>query len=238
MDDVRAGRLLRALRRRRGLRQVDVAIAAEVGQSTISLMERGHLDRLALRTVRAVFAIVDARFDGVVSWRGGAIDRLLDERHSLVVGAVAALLRANDWFVQVEVTYSVFGERGSIDLLAFHRATQTLLIIEVKTEITSVEETIRRHDVKVRLAAEIAAERFGWSSRGPADRLLVVLDTSANRRRVGRHERTIRVAYPTAGRDVRRWLRRPDGAFRGLLFLPLSNPRGTGQRSRSRNPAS
>jgi transcriptional regulator with XRE-family HTH domain len=74
MDDVRAGRLLRALRRRRGLRQIDLAVAAGLAQSTISLIERGHLDRLAIRTLRTVFAVVDARFDGGVAWRGGAID--------------------------------------------------------------------------------------------------------------------------------------------------------------------
>lgn len=226
MDDVRVGRLLRALRLRRGLRQVDVAVAAEVGQSTISLVERGHLDRLALRTVRTIFAVVDARFDGVVSWRGGATDRLIDERHSLVVGEIAAILRAEQWTVELEVTYAIFGERGSIDLLAFHSETGTLLVIEVKTEITSVEETIRRHDAKTRLAASIAKTRFGWRSRSGANRLLVVLDTSANRRRIARHERTLRVAYPSGGREVRRWLRRPAVSFAGLLFLSVSNPHG------------
>lgn len=224
MDDIRAGRLLRALRRRRGLRQVDVAIAADVGQATISLIERGHLDRLAIRTIRSVFAVVDARFDSAVSWRGGAIDRLLDERHSLLVGAVADLLRAESWLVELEVTFSVYGERGSIDILAYHPATRTLLIVEVKTELTSIEEAIRRHDAKVRLGVEIAADRFGWPVDAvPPSRLLVVLETSANRRRVSRHDQSLGVAYPARGRDIRRWLRRPAGPVRGLGFLPLSN---------------
>jgi hypothetical protein len=56
----------------------------------------------------------------------------------------------------------VFGERGSIDLLAWHESSRTLLVIELKTELTSVEETLRRHDSKVRLAPGIARERFGW----------------------------------------------------------------------------
>jgi hypothetical protein len=175
------------------LRQLDVATPAQVGQSTISLIERGHLDRLAVSTIRTVFATVDARFDPVVTRRGGSIDRLLDERHSHLVGAVADVLRANEWFVELEVSFSVYGERGSIDLLAYHPATRTMLVIEVKTELTSIEETIRRHDVKVRLGAQIAVERFGWSlERGWANRLLVVLDTSANRRRVARDDRTQR----------------------------------------------
>jgi hypothetical protein len=216
------------------MRQLDVAVAARVAQTTISLIERGHLDRMAIRTVRKVFAVVDARFESVVTWRGGAIDRLLDERHSLVVGAVADILRADAWQVELEVSYSVYGERGSIDILAYHPATRTLLIIEVKTELTSVEETIRRHDVKVRLGAQIAAERFGWPVDRSADRLLVVLDTSANRRRVVRHDGTLGVAYPVRGRGIRRWLRRPAGPLRGLSFLAISNPGVAGRGRRPR----
>jgi transcriptional regulator with XRE-family HTH domain len=167
MDDVRVGRLLRALRRRRGLRQFDVALAARVAQSTVSLIERGHLDRLSLRTVRTVFAVVDARFEGSVSWRGGAIDRLLDERHALLVGEIATLLRSLGWRVEIEVTFAVYADRGSIDVLAYHPATRMLLVVEVKTELTSIEETVRRHDMKSRLAARIAAERFAAGTSGP-----------------------------------------------------------------------
>jgi transcriptional regulator with XRE-family HTH domain len=226
MDDLRVGRLLRAIRRRRGLRQLDVAIAADVGQSTVSLIERGHLDRLAIRTVRLVFATVDARFEGSVAWRGGAIDRLLDERHALVVGRVAALLISAHWLVQLEISYSEYGERGSIDLLAYDPVTRTLLVVEAKTELTSIEETARRHDTKVRLAAKIAAERFGWDVRGTG-RLLVVLDTSTSRRRVARHDGTLSIAYPVRGREVTRLLRHARRPFSGLMFLSLSNPGGS-----------
>jgi transcriptional regulator with XRE-family HTH domain len=228
MDDVRVGRLLRALRRRRGLRQLDVARSAGLAQATISLVERGHLDRLAVSTVRTMFAVVDARFEGVVSSHGGAIDRLLDERHSLLVGVVAERLRAADWLVEVEVSFSIYGERGSIDILAYHPATQTLLVVEVKTELTSIEETARRHDVKLRLAPQVAAERFGWQA-DRASRLLVVLDSSANRRRVVSQDRTLSVAYPARGREIARWLHRRVGVLRGLLFLPVSNPSGARQ---------
>lgn len=224
MDDVRIGRLLRALRLERRLRQRDVAAASSVAQTTVSLIERGHLDRLSQKTIRAVFAAVEARFEGSVSWRGGAIDRLLDERHSLLVGAVAERLRAASWMVEVEVTFSVYGERGSIDLLAFHPASGVLLVVEVKTELTSVEETVRRHDAKERLARGVALERFGWSAPSTS-RLLVVLDAATARRRAQRHDEVLRVAYPDRGTGVRRWLRWPDRRLRGLLFLSLSNGR-------------
>jgi hypothetical protein len=192
----------------------------------VSLIERGHLDRLSLRTVRTVFAVVDARFEGSVSWRGGAIDRLLDERHALLVGEIATLLRSLGWRGEIEVTFAVYADRGSIDVLAYHPATRMLLVVEVKTELTSIEETVRRHDMKSRLAARIAAERFAWDV-GSVSRLLVVLDSSTSRRRVARQDASLSVPYPTRAREVRRWLRRPQGSLRALMFLPLSNPRGT-----------
>ena len=117
MDDVRVGRLLRALRGRKHLRQQDVAATAGVSQSAISLVERGHLSTLSIRTVRAVFAAVDARFEGLVSWRGGAVDRLLDERHARLVGQVAQELQRLGWEVHIEVTFAHFGERGTIDIV-------------------------------------------------------------------------------------------------------------------------
>lgn len=231
MDDVRIGRLLRALRRERSLRQVDVAAAAGVSQSLISLIERGHLAKLSIATLRTIFAVAEARFEGTVSWRGGAIDRLLDERHAQLVGGVARDLRASGWQVELEVTFSVYGERGSIDVVAHHVERGIVLVVEIKTELTSIEETIRRIDAKDRLAPRIVLDRFGWRSRTGA-RLLVVLDSSTNRRRVANHEQSLTTAFPDRGVNVRRWLRQPTGRLSGLLFHPGTNGRGTRQTQR------
>jgi transcriptional regulator with XRE-family HTH domain len=217
VDDVRVGRLLRALRRRRGLRQVDVARAAGRSQATVSLVERGHLDTLSIRTVRGLFAAVDARFESVVTWRGGLVDRLLDERHARLVGQTAAMLEALGWDVAVEVTFSVFGDRGSIDVLAVLPSSRLALIVEVKTELTSIEETIRRLDVKDRLGGRIVRDRLGWDPTA-VSRLLVVLDGTTSRRRVATHDRSLRFAFPDRGAEVRAWLRGPRGRTSGLLF--------------------
>src|SRR5437762_12743868 len=97
MDDGRIGRSLRALRRRRRLRASDVARLARVSQSTISVIERGHVGTLSLQTIRRIFAAVDVGFEGMVMWRGGAVDRLLAEWHvSLVVGG-ATTVRDAGW---------------------------------------------------------------------------------------------------------------------------------------------
>jgi hypothetical protein len=42
----------------------------------VSLIERGHLDTLSLRTMRRVAAVLDVRLDLVARWRGGELDRL------------------------------------------------------------------------------------------------------------------------------------------------------------------
>ncbi len=226
MDDTRIGRLLRSLRRRKGWRQVDLAEVAELSQQAISLIERGHLSTLSIRVLRTAFAAVDARFDGMVSWRGGAIDRLLDERHAALVGHVAESLARDGWEVHVEITFAEFGERGSIDILALRRADGIALVIEIKTELTAIDDTIRRLDVKDRLAAKIVRDRFGWQPT-TVGRLLVVLDTTTNRRRVAMHAPTLRVAFPDRPGAVRRWLAQPAGRLSGLRFQAPTNGGGT-----------
>lgn len=102
-------------------------------------------------------------------------------------------------------------------MLAWHPASRTLVVIEVKTEITSAEETLRRHDVKVRLAPRIGTERFG-APPARVGQLLVIADDMTNRRRVERLAPVLDAAYPGRGRQVRAWLAAPDGDLRGLMF--------------------
>lgn len=215
---MRIGRLLRALRRRKGWRQVDLAAASDLSQQAISLIERGHLASLSIRVLRGAFAAVDARFEGLVSWRGGQIDRLLDERHASLVGQVADELVRDAWNVHVEITFSEFGERGSIDILALRPSDGIALVIEIKTELTAIDDTIRRLDVKSRLAVKLVFDRFGWRPTA-VSRMLVVLDRSTNRRRVTAHEGSLARAFPDRGPGLRRWLQAPAGRVSGLRFV-------------------
>ena len=237
VDDVRVGRLLRAIRRRRGLRQADVATTAGLSQQAISLIERGHLSTLSIRVLRDAFAAVDARFEAIVSWRGGQIDRLLDEGHAILVGHMANELARLGWEIQIEVTYSEFGERGSVDILAVQRASRAALVVEIKTELTAIDDTIRRLDVKCRLAPKLVHDRFDWQPVS-ISRLLVVLDRSTNRRRVARHAGSLDRAYPDRGLAVRRWLIVPSGRISGLTFVSPTNGSGARPRTiRSRSPS-
>lgn len=221
MSELRVGRIARALRHRLGWRQTDVARRANVSQSRVSTLERGRIDNLSIEALRRILRALDADLVLFVRWRGGELDRLLDEGHAGLVGLTASFLERLDWDTRLEVSFAASGDRGSVDVLAWHAATSTLLVAEIKTEVTSVEETLRRHDVKTRLATKVAAERFGWEARSVA-RLLVLPDTMTARRRVARHEAVFSRAYPLRGDLLRRWLRDPVNGVAGLLFAPGS----------------
>ena len=67
------------------------------------------------------------------------------------------LYAAGGWLFAPEVSFSVYGERGVIDLLAFHPASGCLLVIELKTAIIDVNDLVGTMDRRCRLAAGIRA---------------------------------------------------------------------------------
>jgi transcriptional regulator with XRE-family HTH domain len=222
MDRMRFARQFRALRVRKGLRQLDVALAAGVSRPLISKIEHGSLDSIPLKTLLDVSSVVEAILDVRLRWNGEQLDRLLDQVHAGHVEAIVKLLQRHGWEVAVEVSFAVWGERGSIDVLAFHPLTATLLVVEVKSVVADSQGTIHGVDRKERLAPTIAADR-GWRSKTVA-RLLVVSATPTSRRRVARLAATYDAAFPVRGREVRAWLKRPVGAMSGLLFLSNVTP--------------
>jgi transcriptional regulator with XRE-family HTH domain len=234
MDDLRAGRILRMLRRRRGWRQIDVAIRASVSQQTISLIERGHLDRLSIQTVRRVFAVVEASFIIDIRWRGADLDRLLDDDHASLVGQAVQRVGRAGWQTAVEVTYSRFGERGSIDILGWRPVERAALMVEVKASVGAAEETIRRADAKARLLTEIVRERLGWRP-AVVGRLLIVADASTSRRRIARHASVFGAAFPDTRQAVDEWLAAPVGSMSGLIFLSSTHGGGVDSPKRGRD---
>jgi transcriptional regulator with XRE-family HTH domain len=226
LDDAKLGRAVRVLRRRRGWSQTYLGQRAGVSQGLISLIERGHSAGCPVATLRRVFAALDAGVEIQVSWRGGELDRVLDRRHADLVGLTVVLLRRYGWLTELEVTYSQFGERGSIDVLGWRPTTRSLLVVETKSEIVSVESTLRKLDEKVRLAGSIGSERMAWAQgSGPLaiSRLIVLPATRTEYRRVDRHSALFDQACPMRGAAVRRWLREPIGTMAGLLFVTDTN---------------
>jgi transcriptional regulator with XRE-family HTH domain len=248
MEDARFGRIVRALRHRLELPQREVGRRAQSSQNLVSRIERGRVEAVSVGRLRRVLAVFDAELVLFVRWRGGEVDRLLDRAHAGLGERVSAILSDLGWEVVAEVSYAEFGERGSIDLLAWHAATSTLLVIEIKSELTSIEETLRRHDAKTRLAPKIASDRFGWLANAVAC-LLVLPDERTPRRHVERHAQLFSGSYPMRGWELRRWLAAPGaetpagsrggptarrGPTGGILFLPSSDGERVGQPWRPR----
>lgn len=219
MDPIRFGRQIRALRRRRGWRQVDLALLAGTSRATISRLELGRAEESTLRAIDTVARVLSARLDLRLSWNGEALDRLLDADHARLVDMVARELRADGWDVVVEASFNLRGERGSIDVLAFHRATRVVVVIEVKSVVPDLQASLHLLDRKTRLAIEIGRER-GWDPVS-AGRILAVADGRTVRRRIGQHAAVFDVAFPARTAAVKRWLRRPAAGrpFSGLWFL-------------------
>jgi len=240
VDDATVGRALRALRVRRRWRQEDLAAAAGVSQSAVSRAERGQFATMPVGTARALFTALDAGCSLAPWWRSGQLDRVLDEDHAAVAARAVEFLQRHGWAVNVEVSFAVYGERGSIDLLATRRADGAVLVVEVKTRLMSVEELLRTLDRKVRLATRIVQEREGWRP-AVVGRLVVFAEDSTNRRRVERAS-IIASALPLRGAGLAGWLRAPVGPAAGVVFLSLSRgttgTRRTVARQRVRRPRS
>ena len=224
-------RLHRVLRVRAKLTQADIAKSAGVGRWKVVDLENGRLSRLTVEEMDACFGALDATVDLVVRYQGAAVDRLLDERHAQLVAAFVRLLRALGWETRVEVSFNEYGDRGSIDIVGWHAARRALVVVEVKSELGSVEGTLRPFDVKCRLAAAIVRKRFGWNAQ-TVGRILLLPEDRTVRRAVDRHAAVIDQALPVRSRELRAWLHDPAAAIGGVWFLSDDGPANT-----KRNPS-
>jgi transcriptional regulator with XRE-family HTH domain len=227
VDEQRLGATVRLLRRRRGWRQSDLARAAGLSSGTVSLLERGNLDGVTFGTFRRVAAAVDLRVDYVPRWRGGEVDRMLNRRHSLLHESFARHLRGDAaWTFRPEVSYSIYGERGVIDMLAWHAERAMILVVEFKTELVDVNDLVGSMDRRRRLAIQIGRD-LGWRAVA-ASSLVVLVGSRTNRRRAAEHRTVLRAAFPTDGRGLRSWLRDPREAVSVLAMWPDSSHDTTG----------
>lgn len=234
-DDERLGELLRAIRRRTGQTQRDLAELAGVPRRDVIAIERGEAGSVRLDRIRRVFAAANGRARLVSWWQGAAADRLVDERHAGLVERACRVLRLRAWEPAVEVTFSEYGERGSIDVLGARRSHLGVAVCEVKTAIGSLEELNRSLDAKVRLAPKLANDRFGFRPRA-VGRILIVPDGSTVRRLFERHEASLRAVYPARSRAVRAWLRNPAGPISGVWFLSEVRDANPASRASARFP--
>lgn len=168
---------------RREWRQSDVASRTRMSASVIARHERGMINSLTRLERHA--AVLDLRLDLRLMGRAGQLDRLADEEHAAIVEMLAGWLRRCGHQVEAEASFSEWGERGRIDLLAHAPRTRTVVIVEVKTLLLDLQELLGGLNVRERLISTIA-QRRGWG----VDRRITVLavaGTASNRKVVHAH---------------------------------------------------
>ena len=222
MDTIRFGLSMRALRRRRGWTQQRLATAARVSRSVVGRIERGGADRVPVHVLVRVAAALGGAVSVRLLWQGEGLDRLLDKAHADLTELMLGRLRGLRWEVATEVSFNIRGERGTIDILAFHQPTGSLLVIEIKSVVPDLQAMLGTLDRKARLAMDVARER-GWRVR-TISRLLVLPDDRTARRRVERHAATFGANLPARTVAIRRWLAAPTGHLAGVLFLTDDQP--------------
>jgi transcriptional regulator with XRE-family HTH domain len=212
---------IRAVRLRRGLRQQDVARTAGTSAATVSRIESGNLAGQSITTLLSVAAALEIRVDLVPRWRGGELDRMLGAGHAAMHELVARELASAGWDMAAEATFSIYGERGAIDILAHHPASGALLVVELKTVLVDIQALIGAVDRYRRLAPQLARDR-GWRFRS-VSAWVCLRETPANHRRLAAHATVLRTAFPHDGRRMRVWLRSPSEPIAALSFLSDSH---------------
>lgn len=200
-----------------------------MSQVTISRLERGQVGRLRLDLVARAAGALEADIGFELRWRGGELPRTLNAGHAAMHETVARRFRRlPGWLLAPEVSFSEYGERGVIDVLAFHPATRSLLVIELKTQLVDVQGLIGTVDRYRRLAPTVGRTR-GWAP-GSVGVCVLLRDSVTNRRHVQQHRSVLAAAFPDDGRRLRRWLRDPEGSLAALAFLSYSPGRNASAR--------
>lgn len=218
MDDIRTGLQVRAVRLRCNLTQAELAARIGLSRETVSRLERGDLEGLTVRSLRLIGPALGMPPVVSLGWRGADVAQLLDSGHASLVEGVVRILRSRGWGTLLEYSFSRYGERGSVDVVAWHAETQTLLLIEVKTRIVDLQDLFYGLDRKRRLVPPLLEGERGWKPRAVGV-ALVLPCTATSRRAVARHAASFDSVLPARGIEVRRWVGSPEGDLRGVWFV-------------------
>lgn len=131
---------------------------------------------------------------------------LTDARHAAVQTWAVNLLRSTGWIVEAETSFNHFGDRGRVDVLAYHPVLRILLVIEIKSRLDDAQELLGRLDIKRRIAPKIGAER-GWPVAAIVP-VIVFGENRSTRRRLSVHE-ALFATYDLRARAATAWLRHP-----------------------------
>src|SRR4029079_16145398 len=120
MDLVRFGRAVRVLRQRRRWRLDDLADRTGLSRSALDRIELGQASRMAFDDLEKVARALDGQLRLDFRWRGEQRDARSHEKPAAMVVQTVRICRAAHWELAVEATFAIYGERGSIDVFAWH----------------------------------------------------------------------------------------------------------------------
>jgi len=126
--------------------------------------------------------------------------------------------RSRGWLVVPEVSFSYRGDRGIVDIVAWHAVSRSLLVIELKTRLVDISNLMGTMDIRGRVARRIAADR-GWDPIA-IGLWVAVAPARTNARILSDHATVLRAKFPGDGRTMRRWLADPSGSVAALSFVP------------------
>jgi transcriptional regulator with XRE-family HTH domain len=216
-------RILRAVRRRKRWSQRQLGARLGISRSQMSRWETAGLvgcsvvDVERWATALGAHLTIELRVDGE---RPQA-----DAHHAMIQNWLVGILRTCGWLAEPEISFNVYGDRGRIDVLAYHPLQQVLLVVEIKTLLTDAQDVLGRLDVKRRVGPIVAKER-GWKVAAVVP-MLLVREGSTARRRLAAHP-ALFASFGLRARAAMSWLRQPRPPLPLGLLVLVSSPKRAG----------
>lgn len=207
-------RILKAIRRRKGWTQAHVAARIGISQSEMSRRELDALENCSVADVERWASALNAHL--VLEVRAEGERAITDRRHAALQNWLVGLLRQHGWVTFVEQSFNHFGDRGRIDVVAYHPTARVLLIVEIKTRLDDAQELLGRLDVKRRIAPTVAAEH-GWEIAAVVP-MVLFRENSATRRQIREHAGLFE-RFELRARSAIAWLRQPGAPMPSGVLL-------------------
>ncbi|MBI2763869.1 MAG: helix-turn-helix transcriptional regulator [Chloroflexi bacterium] len=197
------GQFVRTARMRLDISQRQLGRAAGVSGAYVAMIEAGTANP-TVAVIERIATALGLEFE--LAARGPAVIgvRQRDLVHARCSAHVSRRLTGAGMAVVREVEVAAGRVRGWIDILAFDRASGTLLVIEIKTRLDDVGAVERQLALYERTAPGIAAAR-GWTVRR-VHAWLLLLASEEVEASVRINRAVLGVAFPVRAADMRRIL--------------------------------
>ena len=194
------GRICRENRLGLDISQRGLASASGISRSYLANIELGTANP-TLEAVERLGAALGIEFDLVNRLQARLAEpRQRDFVHARCSVYVDRRLRRSGWSTAREVAIEDGRYRGWVDLVAYHAALATILVIEVKTRIDDVGAIERQLSWYRRSAGDVG-RRFGWRAQRVEAWLLVLASDEVDRA-IQMNRDLLRQSFPRRAGDM------------------------------------